>query len=457
MRAVLVGRCSDPENVWVADLPDCDGRHFNAIGRKSSCGSRLCPADLKLIQRRAQRRLVAARDAFWKSHVREVGMCERFVTLTGPTLQGVSLKDCTSIFNRAFELLSDRPFWSSRIVAGAKHLEFTVNPRGYHAHIHLLAYGRYLERDLSEEDKTREWRSTRAEKYAHLRLVKDTLPPIGNLQDEWTACLTAAVREFGMVIEWSAPENHGGRYSFVTDDGVLTETQPTTAPKANVHVCLVRDKSRPGKEEIALHSAIKELTKYLTKASSWSKVSDDQLVEIAEVQRWPRCFELLGEWRRKRSRCADDVSRPVLHIRAGETWEEFCQRVQCEHGDPSSYVIVWDALNESHCLYAATRGDSASLDTDFVFREASEPYESPPTQKLLIRPRSLPLMQLGESMEFEEWLKLCAIRLAKARRSRSRLLGKKFPNVRFYCLDGTEFGFKDHLSQASSYELARAA
>lgn len=200
-RAVLIGRCSDPDNIWTAAIADAEGRPFDAFGRKTSCYSRLCPHCIKLLQRKAQRRLVAARDAFWKTHHRETGRYERFVTLTGPTLQGVSLEDSNKIYNRAFALLADTSFWSSRVEAGAKHVEFTVNPHGYHTHIHLLTYGSYLERDEAQEAKSREWRSHRAEKYGALRIAT-ALTPLGNLQDEWTRCLTQAVREFGREIEW---------------------------------------------------------------------------------------------------------------------------------------------------------------------------------------------------------------------------------------------------------------
>ena len=32
-----------------------------------------------------------------------------------------------------------------------------------------------------------------------MRIVKDDLPPLGNLKDEWTACLSEAARQFGAL------------------------------------------------------------------------------------------------------------------------------------------------------------------------------------------------------------------------------------------------------------------
>lgn len=460
---MLVGRCADRDNVWVAELNDSEGSSFDAYGRKSSCGSRLCPHGLKELQRRSQRRLVVARDAFWKHNEREPGKAERFVTLTGPTLQGVSLEDSNRIFNRAFELLSDRAFWAARVCAGAKHVEFTVNERGFHTHIHLLVYGDYLERDTQQEEKSRAWRSERLARLAsrNLHVVKDNLPPLGNLQDEWTMCLTLAVAEYGRQIEWNAPANHEGWYSrFPLHDGEVVEVQPTSAGKGNVHVCLVREKGRPSDGEVGLHSAVKELTKYLTKSSSWSDVSDEQLVAIAEVTRWARCFELLGAWRRSKSATSSAGLSPrkVLHIALNESWEDFCRRVALENAHPDSYVIAWDELyarelrSDAGTLYSASSGEIASLDTDFVFRSATE---SPPSKLGLLRPRSPSLMALGDVMPFEAWLKLVSIRLMCARRTRARLLAKQYAGVRFSCLDGSEFGgTKKSSSRDSAVKLA---
>jgi hypothetical protein len=409
----------------------------------------MCSHCIKLLQRKAQRRLVAARDAFWKSHQREAGKFERFVTLTGPTLQGVCLEDSNKIYNRAFELLADSSFWSNRVTAGAKHVEFTVNSRGYHTHIHVLVYGSYLERDAVEEEKSRAWRAERAAKHAaHGMRIVNALPALGNLQDAWTKSITQAVHEFGREIEWSDSAQHQAWYSrFPLQSGEIVEVQPTTAAKANVDVRMVREKGRASDGEIGLPSVVKELTKYITKASSWSEVPAEQLVAIAEVKRWPRCFELLGEWRRTKTQKSEiEPVRVILRIGLGETWEEFCRRVERENGHPDSLGLAWDQLiawemrSDAGTLYAAQGGDNASLDTDFVSRSASELSESPPSRKMFIRPRAPSLMELGERLNFGEWLKIVSIRLADGRRARARLLAKKYPDTRFRCLDGSEFG-----------------
>lgn len=450
-RSILIERCADADNTWIADIPDSDGEMFQAYGRKTCCYSRLCPSCIKVLQRKAQKRLVAARDAYWSRNECASGKYERFITLTGPTLQGFSLEQTNNVYNRAFALLSNTKFWSSRVVAGAKHVEFTVNERGYHTHIHVLAYSSFIERDAGQEAKTREWRQERARRNADSGLrVVGSLPALGNLQREWTKCLSQATREFGREIEWSASPTAEGWYSSLpTADGEVVEFQPTTAAAANIDIRIVREKGRPSNGEIGLPSAVKELTKYITKASCWPEVSDSQLVEIAEVRRWPRCFELLGEWRRriKKGELDEQTTRPrlILRIMSGETWEDFCRRVERENADPLSRDIAWHDLNTRDLrhvgpLYLAEGDDLASLDTNSVFPSPPSPAESPPDSKNTFFVRSRSLMEIGDDVDLETWLKLVSVRLAHGRRTRARLLVRKYPAARFSCLDGTEFG-----------------
>ncbi len=500
-RAVLVGRCSDDENVWMCEhLQSADGREFDAFGVKSSCASRLCPHCIKTLQRKAEKRLVEARNNFWLTFSKEdkktytdKGYRERFVTLTAPILQGVTQYEADKIFNRAFELLSGRAFWKDRVDAGAKHLEFTIRDRGTHTHTHSLICSLFMDRDAAREAATRQHRekrrAERAEKLAArgLRVVKDTLPALGNLQDEWTECITIAAWDaqidgvqVNRVIEWRANYDHEfkaqvlGSYCLLSTrarvvpdvkvgwytrlpsaDGEVIEVQPTDAYKSVVDIRLVREKGRASTGEIGLTDAIKELCKYVTKASSWDAVADDELVALADVKRWPRCFELFGAWGAKKKQATSqgassvetlpEVKQPLLMMKPSETWEEFCRRVERESGHPDSYKLAWDALNKTGALYAITRSVNAFLDTDSLSPVISEAVtveqatESPPDD------RAPPLMALDEALPFVEWLKIVEIRLSKHRQTRTRLLSRQYPYVkRFWCLDGSEFhGLKE--------------
>jgi hypothetical protein len=488
-RAWLVERCSDDENVWMCrSMKDADEREFDAFGVKSSCASRLCPHCIKTIQRKAEKRLVTARNEFWRTHSGDKNKRERFVTLTSPILQGVSQYDADKIFNRAFELLSERAFWKDRVDAGAKHLEFTIRERGTHTHIHSLTYGTFMDGNKDKEDKTREWRKQRRQEQAAklaargLRIIKNKLPTLGNLQDEWTECITTAAwdtkinsLEVNRVIEWGAnydrelrahvlgsyclmstrelvvPDVKVGWYTrWPLSDGEAVEMQPTDAFKAIVDIREVREKGRPGRGEIGLTDAIKELCKYVTKASSWDAVADDELVALAEVKRWPRCFELFGAWKPRRKKSMSEVveaseaqpeaTQPLVEIKPGEGWEVFCSRVRKENGSQESFSIAWKILIAAGDLYSRTRSVIALLDTDSLSPVEVEEEclcqatESPP------RDRAPSLMSLDEAIPFTAWLKVVDLRLSKARQTRTRLLSRQYSYVdRFWCLDGSEF------------------
>ncbi len=516
-RAVLVGRCSDPDNVWTCDhLLDAEGRQFGAFGVKSSCGSLLCPFCIKTQQRRCSKRLVAARDEFWRTHDPEDGKRERFITLTAPTIQGIDEHTSERIYNKAYTLLSDCPFYSERMDAGAKHVEFTITPHGFNTHIHLLIYGRFMEVNKKYEQETRlrreELRATREAAAARgLRVVKDDLPPLGNLEDTWTGCIEKAARKFGYIFDWRANYDESlqafvlGAYSLLeTREGIVPEVkagcysefpprggepvihQPTRGRVAGVNVKLVREKGQPSVGEVGLTKAIKEVTKYITKAASWSDIPDEHLVKIAEVRRWPRRFELLGLWRKveteeEKTRRKDveaieqaKANRKLVQIMPGENWVDFTRRVESEGGDPDSYVIGWDYLAavdyarvlgrheeaarlKDSCarergqdelkavkLYfeaveAAKRASYASLDTDFISRSEAEADGRAPPDETPKRQRQKSLMALSDEMPLDEWQKIVSIRLAGVRQTRTGLLARGYGYAIFKCLDGSTF------------------
>jgi hypothetical protein len=496
-RAVLIGRCADADNVWTANhLENEAGDFYEGVGVLTSCGSRLCPSCMAAMRRRSRKRAREIIGAIEYEATKRL----RFITLTCPTLQGVSLVDTIAIFNRAFALLSERPFWNARVDAGIKAVEFTVNRQGYNTHIHLAVYGSFIDRDAQKEEETRIRRAKRAERMSKkpLRLVKDDLPPLGNLQDEWTDCLVKAARlnnskelRATREIEWDVPyhatlnydstlkahvlgsycllETRGeirplvvakrdGCYSrFPVVDGEIVEVQPTPASKAAVDIRAVREKGQPpNSNEVSLEHVLSEVSKYMTKAESWLKIPAQDLVEIAEVKRWARCFEILGKWRGE-IKSVDDLPKPIIRIRESETWEEFCARVAREGGDPRSYGLAWKELNDAGRLYAASSGD-ASLDTPLLspanISPANSTPDSPdPPQESWVRDRQPSLMKLGETMDFAEWLKIVSVRLVTARRARRSLLSRQFPLARFRALDGSEWEGQAHIEDRRSVRI----
>jgi hypothetical protein len=161
-------------------------------------------------------------------------------------MRGADVEVAISRINDAFRRLTNRKFWKSRVRGGVKGVEFTVRPDGYHAHIHLLVLSEFLPINAERERESRN--------------------ASGNLQAEMQHCLRAA--------------------------GAHVNGELALA------VCDVRRQhERKTGESVTLEKAVLETTKYLTKTESWDEIADGELVKVAEVARWPRMFELLGQAR----------------------------------------------------------------------------------------------------------------------------------------------------------------
>jgi hypothetical protein len=172
------------------------------------------------------------------------GLRWRSLVLTMPLMVGADVTDAISRINDAFRRLTNREFWKSRVRGGVKGVEFTVRPDGYHAHIHLLVLSEFLPINAKRESRETS----------------------GNLQAEMRHCLRAAGAQV---------------------DGELVLSVYDVK----------RQYERKTGEMVTLEKAVQETTKYLTKSESWDKIADGELVKIAEVERWPRMFELLGKAR----------------------------------------------------------------------------------------------------------------------------------------------------------------
>jgi hypothetical protein len=288
-QALAVGdklrRCADLANVWHGDgLHNSDGDVYEGVGALWACNERLCPSCLASRSRKSRGR---ARAAIARPAMRS-GYLWRFVTLTMPTLPGVSLPVAMDVIARAWRLFSGKrsasyKWWSESVSAGVKGVEFTLGDSkrlqregrewspetdGYHVHVHLLVLSRWIE-----------WR---------------------RLREEWTACLKLSLAE------------HGIEQGINTRDGL-----------AVCDVRLVVNKKQGSKSTITGKGAINEVAKYVTKSESWLSVPDAQLVEIASIERWPRMFELLGECREQRTpaRIAADKAKRLYRERAA-SWRK---------------------------------------------------------------------------------------------------------------------------------------
>lgn len=387
--AILLRSCIEDENVWMGeDLHNEDGELFNGKGTLCGCGRRLCPfcaADLRRKSRRRTRRAVrevmrnrAAIEAAMRAKLEKIAKkCNRkkkkeidkrlarkildlrwrFVTLTAPKVPGIPVEKIIEVYNQAFGLMRKRNFFESWVAGGIKGVEFTVEHGAgiigidtsspYHVHIHLMIYSEWL--------------------------------PWDELQDEWTYCITEAWRRAGHKLEINTPSG-----------------------KVMTRISLIVPKVKKGQQGvISEEAAIQEVIKYVTKPDSWLKMPDKQLLECAQIKKWPRMFELfgcvrelVGEEREDEKVTSTILDTPVSKPVSGESEQE--------------KVIVAGGIKVGE-VKKKTRGPA--------------------------------MLDLLESMPFDVWIETIRMEIMKRRAYRKLMLASKYPFARFITLAGEEFGF----------------
>ncbi|MGB8511134.1 MAG: protein rep [Pyrinomonadaceae bacterium] len=434
--AVKVRECSGLENVWHGDSIHNDvGELYEAAGALAACSERLCP---NCLSKRSQRARARARGAV--SRVR-VGRQEawRLVTLTMPTLRGVSIETSLKILDHAWVLFRKKRYWRELCRAGVKGVEFTLGDErtlkrearewdierdGYHPHIHILVCSRWIV-----------W---------------------ADLRKEFTESLLAAFDAFGI------------EETINTRDGLAV---------CDVRLAVDRRPSHERRGVVSLESAVNEVCKYITKNNSWLKVPTSQLVEVAGIERWPRMFELLGdcrEWRtdeeiealkaKRRARECDQLRRAEL-ARAGEgiTTEERYEALQASaeivtetrwEVENNKFVrrevetvndfklldrvresLAWGDEPDAETL-AALKARTAYLDT----QNLSDGKTQREGLLLRARARGRPLKDIGVEMigrgQLEEFKELVAAKYAEVRSYRRSQLSWRYPFATFRTLGG---------------------
>jgi hypothetical protein len=268
--AFRMRECSSNKNIFVADdLMNSSGELFTGNGNLTQCKCRLCPpcqAEFARATRKTARAAVNQLDSIFDNYTKaKLGLRQRGVLLTMPLMKKANVDTAMKRIQKAFGLLIEREFWKSRVYGGIKGIEFTVRvtgdeTNGYHIHIHLLLLSRFIPVDADTE-----------EKFERLRQM-DNLTH-GNLHDTWKECLIAAgatVDTKRLVVEVCDAVNRAER-----------RAAEKTGRKLK-------------RNSVSIEKAILETAKYLTKYESWKDVQDSDLVEMAEIERWGRMFEVLG-------------------------------------------------------------------------------------------------------------------------------------------------------------------
>ncbi len=476
--AFLLRQCAAAENVMVAQSLDAENAEtgkselFDGVGVLAGCGSRLCPsccADLRRRSRsRARAGLAAAGKAFYKER-------RKFVTLTSPTAQGASVLESIAFINGAFARLRKKAFWQSRVRGAIKGVEFTNGSLGYHAHIHLIVVGSFLERGAAQEAATVVKRAkaaaekeakAKAAKGRRLKVVESkteskSLPPLGNLQDSWAECLLAEAK----ARKWSVVRSAVAAEAAATAGGVWLDWRGAAESGVVVDVREIREKSDDYKSETTSErDALNEVLKYTTKGVDMLRLPDQHLVEVATVRRWSRMFELLGDCKvsteketvNSESAKASDalldtpcLSGAEFSLESGgglaEYWSEtgsYCYQSPCSAAEfiTGEYerAVAEEKRLESMPLPVY---ESSTYEEFSVSRKMAQLRKLEAVVAASVASDRAPsLRSLGETMPFVEWCGEVERRLAKKRFIRRLLLAQQFEHATFWTLDGYQWG-----------------
>lgn len=245
VKAVLarLSLCNSYHNQFAAtDLHnESDGEIFDGIGRFWYCNSKLCPTCTAKQSRRNRKRLKESLSRFTSSDAKRENKFKvktfedfNFITLTMPH-SNIPLFRCRDIMNYAWTLFRKKTYFQ-KIRGGAKSEEFTFTKNGYNYHLHLLVLSKYFD-------------------YQTFREL-------------WTDCLNKAFRKF--------------------DTSQIFNTSDELAIIKIIRIPATKK---------ALEKMTFELSKYITKCDSWQKIPAQDLIEVALVPRFPRMFELFGDFK----------------------------------------------------------------------------------------------------------------------------------------------------------------
>jgi hypothetical protein len=235
--AAKLAKCGSVANVWTGiDLHNSDGEAFDGVGALWACSLPYCQNCAAVKATRHRRRIRQT-----LGHLKpRVGLKWRFITLTSPSVRASPL-EAIEVYQTAWALLRKRKFWADRVKAGYRGIEFTVNDSTglVHCHLHCLALSKHLDYDA--------------------------------LRSEWTDCIALVWKRRGVSLHFK-----------------------TIDQKAIVKVIEPRGRELGQK---AMDAAILETAKYCADGAAWASLSDAHLIEVANLERFPRLFESFGETR----------------------------------------------------------------------------------------------------------------------------------------------------------------
>lgn len=295
-----------------------------------------------------------------------------FLTLTMPHIEAAKNLPEIHRINRAFTLFRKTVPFELKVEGGIKSIEDKATSFGPHVHLHALLLMKYWEQ--------------------------------ADLKETWRRCLDKATRELtGQGLEADAP--------------------------LIVDIRMVKPKGRTEGNSIALDDAISECVKYVTKPDDYAALSADTLMELLEVSRWPRMFELLGACRAPRMvKTAPHAPDDGLDADALLDREAVQGSVHtaCISGDEQTGTQGQLFPAWADTLEMTTTPPTAPVDFG---SDPDPPKTRPPTWR-----------QLMDILPFDLWLTRIVERAKCARHFRARQLAAFYPNAALFTLTGVSLG-----------------
>jgi hypothetical protein len=242
--AQRIKKCASPSNRYTAkDLNNQSGECFDGFGNLFPCSSKLCYSCMAKAASRNRKKaeealkIIKLKRKLYLPFGSKKKVVEqerlRMITLTMPKVF-LSCVESTELVVRAFDLFRKLKFVETYFAGYIKTIEFTVREdKTYHNHIHLLAACFFIPEKI--------------------------------IKRLWRRCVQTAFIEKGL--DWRAATKN-------LED----------ADKLNVNLKLTDSNE----------NSLKEVCKYLTKSESWENIPASHLLEVANIKRWRRMFELSG-------------------------------------------------------------------------------------------------------------------------------------------------------------------
>ncbi len=203
----LLANSGTSNNFVAENLPTATGESYTGFGSWTITSSSLDYAYLKAKSKKSRRAITHALE-ICKAYlaVNKIKAYKHFLTFTQPTLIGVNLRDTFAVADYAWSLLRKRKVFVDNIYGAVIAEEFTLGNKyksenrswsvetdGYHAHRHLIVFGKWLD--------------------------------VEQLKIDWTECLEIAAAKFGHRLEFPTKNGYAvvNRKTVWSDDNAIAE------------------------------------------------------------------------------------------------------------------------------------------------------------------------------------------------------------------------------------------